>query len=453
MHKIDKRAIDHLNQSLEVNSEYLPSLFLLTEFYIDSGKFELAELNLEKIETIDSKNEKLWFLKAKNAFKKEDYIEAKKFIDFCLAKKFYAVEILQLALSLASIQNNNKDKVMILENWILHHDTDYDKYLELAQSLDQPNQYEKALYYFELAMDLQPREINILVAFAKFHLFAKKECLDGSVISKTDYAKAKDLLFAVLAIKEDMNEAICLLGEVYLKEGNFLKAREYFSICYDRNFNKSSYLLKLAKLAGHLSQKKFQKAILLEAASDPKLQAKALAELFKLRSKNEKIDRVLMIGFKTLVSLRRTIRVQKKNLKYQIAANNFVESKRILKEIRSAYEELSEVYFQCSQIVKATRSKSLCIDRSLSFNPQNVGANFSKGILLNNESVECIAHFKTCIENEWNHWEARWYYLKLSEKEMNVEEVISHLNTILECNPDHGEARNYLERLVSSNPK
>ena len=261
MHKIDKRAIDHLNQSLEVNSEYLPSLFLLTEFYIDSGKFELAELNLEKIETIDSKNEKLWFLKAKNAFKKEDYIEAKKFIDFCLAKKFYTVEILQLALSLASIQNNNKDKVMILENWILHHDTDYDKYLELAQSLDQPNQYEKALYYFELAMDLQPREINILVAFAKFHLFAKKECLDGSVISKTDYAKAKDLLFAVLAIKEDMNEAICLLGEVYLKEGNFLKAREYFTACYDRNFNKCSFLLKLAEIAGHLSQTKIQEKI------------------------------------------------------------------------------------------------------------------------------------------------------------------------------------------------
>ena len=89
----------------------------------------------------------------------------------------------------------------------------------------------------------------------------------------------------------------------------------------------------------------------MEAASDPKLQAKALAELFKLRSKNEKIDRVLMIGFKTLASLRRTIRVQKKNLKYQIAANNFVESKRILKEIRSAYEELSEVYFQFSRIL------------------------------------------------------------------------------------------------------
>ena len=48
MNQIDKRAIDHLNQSLKVNSEYLPSLFLLTEFYIDSGKFEHAELNIEK---------------------------------------------------------------------------------------------------------------------------------------------------------------------------------------------------------------------------------------------------------------------------------------------------------------------------------------------------------------------------------------------------------------------
>ena len=61
MNQIDKRAIDHLNQSLKVNSEYLPSLFLLTEFYIDSGKFELAELNLERIETIDTKMKNFGF--------------------------------------------------------------------------------------------------------------------------------------------------------------------------------------------------------------------------------------------------------------------------------------------------------------------------------------------------------------------------------------------------------
>ena len=118
----------------------------------------------------------------------------------------------------------------------------------------------------------------------------------------------------------------------------------------------------------------------------------------------------------------------------------------------SPYEEVSEVYFQCSRIVKSKRSITLCIDRSIAFNPQNVKANFRKGILLNNESTKCIAYFKTCIENEWNHWEARWHYLKLSEKEMTREEVISHLQTILECNPDHSEARIYLNKLVFSNP-
>ena len=452
MNNIDKKAIEHLNQSLEINSEYLPSLFLLTEFYIDNEQYELAELNLEKIETIDSKHAKLWFLKSKTAFKKEDYIEAKRFIDLCLAKKFYTEEILHLALSLASIQNNNKDKVMILENWILHHDADYDKYLELAKSLDQPNQYDKALYYFQLARDLQPNEVNVLVAFARFYLFAKKECTDGSVESKADYTKSKDLLFAVLAIKQDMDDALFLLGEVYFREKNFIKAREYFTACYDRNFNKCSFLLKLAEIAGHLSQTKIQEKILVEATLDPKIEGKALTELFKLKSKGKKREKVLLIGYKALVSLRRTIRVLQKNLKYQIAANNFVESKRITNEISTTYEEVSEVYFQCSRIVKSKRSITLCIDRSIAFNPQNVKANFCKGILLNNESTKCIAYFKTCIENEWNHWEARWHYLKLTEKEMTREEVISHLQTILDCNPDHNEARIYLNKLVFSNP-
>ena len=232
MKQIDNNAIKHLNLSLEIDSEYVPSLFLLAKIYINNEQYELAKSNLDKIQQIDCENNELLFLNSKLAFKKRDYKRAKEYIDSCFSKKHFTKETLQLALDLATIQKSNNDKVMILENWILHHNPGYEKYLELAMSLDQPNQYEQAQYYFEVARDLKPKDVNTLVEFARFLYFAKKECKDGSIISKADLAKAKDILLEVLSIKKDMSEALCLLGEIHFHEGDFTTSKEYFNACY-----------------------------------------------------------------------------------------------------------------------------------------------------------------------------------------------------------------------------
>jgi tetratricopeptide (TPR) repeat protein len=450
--QIDNNAIKHLKLSLEIDSEYVPSLFLLAKIYINNEQYELAKSNLDKIEQIDCENNELLFLNSKLAFKRKDYKKAKEFIDSCFSKKHFTKEALQLALDLATIQKSNNDKVMILENWILHHNPGYEKYLELAKSLDQPNQYEQAQYYFEVARDLKPKDVNTLVEFARFLYFAKKECKDGSIISKADLAKAKDILLEVLSIKKDMSEALCLLGEIHFHEGNFTKSKEYLNACYIKNYNKSSYLLKLAEIAKMSSQPETQEKFLLEATLDSEIRSKAFAELFKLKLQNNHKKEALSIGFKAIKSLRRFIRNHRKELDYQLKANNFTESKRITIDLRYAYEVLSEIYIQCSGLMKSRKSKTQCIDLSLDFNPLNVSANFQKGILVKNDnSAESITYFKTCIENDWSHWHARWEYVKTLEKEMSEEELISHLNTILECNPNHDEAKSYLGRLVSSN--
>jgi tetratricopeptide (TPR) repeat protein len=450
--QIDNDVIKHLNLSLKIDPAYIPSLFLLAKIYIEKEQFELAKSNLEKIEEIDRENTELLFLKSKLAFKKKDYKRSKEFIDSCFSKKKISKEILQLALDLATIQKNNKNKVMILENWVLYHDPGYEKYLELAKSLDQPNQYEQAKYYFEVAKDLKPKDVNTLVEFARFLYFAKKESKDGSIISKADSTNAKKILSEVLTIKKDLSEALCLLGEIHYHEGNFKKSKEYLKACYEKNYNKSSYLLKLAEIAKISSQPEIQEEFLLEATLDSKNQPKALAELFELKLQTKDKKDALSIGFNAIKSLRRLIRNHRKELDHQLKANNFTESKRITVGIRSSYEMLSDIYFQCSELMKSKQSKIQCIDLSLDFNPLNVSANFQKGILAkNNSSADYITYFKTCIENDWRHWHARWEYVKALEKEMPEEELISHLNTILECNPNHDEAKSFLQRLVSSN--
>ena len=283
MKQIDNNAIKHLKLSLEIDSEYVPSLFLLAKIYINNEQYELAKSNLDKIEQIDCENNELLFLNSKLAFKKKDYKTAKEFIDYCFSKKHFTKETLQLALDLATILKSNNDKVMILENWILHHNPGHKMYLELAKSLHQLNQYDQAKYYFEVAKDLKPKDLNTLVAYARFLYFAKKENNDGSIISKTDLTKAKDILSEVLSIKKDMSEALCLLGEIHFHEGNFTKSKEYLNACYAKNYNKSSYLLKLAEIAKISSQPESQEKFLLEATLDSETRSNALAELFKLK--------------------------------------------------------------------------------------------------------------------------------------------------------------------------
>ena len=114
MKQIDNNAIKHLQLSLEIDSEYVPSLFLLAKIYINNEQYELAKSNLDKIEQIDCENNELLFLNSKLAFKKKDYKKAKEFIDSCFSKKHFTKEALQLALDLATIQKSNNDKVMIL---------------------------------------------------------------------------------------------------------------------------------------------------------------------------------------------------------------------------------------------------------------------------------------------------------------------------------------------------
>ena len=214
----------------------------------------------------------------------------------------------------------------------------------------------------------KPKDVNTLVEFARFLYFAKKECKDGSIISKADLVKAKDILLEVLSIKKDMGEALRLLGEIHFQEGNFTKSKEYLNACYTKNYNKSSYLLKLAEIAKISSQPESQEKFLLEATLDSETRSKALAELFNLKLQNNHKKEALSIGFNAIKSLRRFIRNHRKELDYQLKANNFTESKRITIDLRYAYEVLSEIYFQCSDLMKSRKSKKHWIEElKLSF--------------------------------------------------------------------------------------
>ena len=164
-----RKAIAHLEESLKINPKYLPALFLLCESKIENDDNKSAKQYLDRIKDIEPENPKYLYLSSKLAHKNGDLNKAKRILDRSLANKNYDKDTLSLGLEIAKNLKSNKDKILILENWLLHHNASVDQYLELAKSLDQPNHYEKACYYFKIC----PVTYSIIFFCTRIFFFLK----------------------------------------------------------------------------------------------------------------------------------------------------------------------------------------------------------------------------------------------------------------------------------------
>mgnify|MGYP001161057177 FL=1 len=444
-------AISHLKKSLEIDPKHLQSLLLLSKIYIENGNYSQAESYLNRVEQVDSHNTDLWFLRSKSALALNDLFAAKEKIEFCLKNKIYEEKILCLALEISNILKDTKFRVSILELYILNHEVNGHIYLELAKSLQEPNQYEKASYYFDIAQELLPNNTNVLLEIAKFHTSAKNESADGTIVSKTDYKKSKTLLLKSLKIKKEFSEALCLLGEIYFIEKDYKTAKKYFSKCYTINFNKKDYLLKLYHIARDEGDTKSRDKYLLESTDYKKLKPLAYAELCKINLDLNK--NLIASGFaaKSILEYRRTIYSLNKEIKQNLKLNNFLQSRNQTKELRIYCIQIAEVYFLMSNLKQSSKWKMKCVNKSLEYDRNHPQANYTKAQLLKNTNNQKSSFYlKTCFENEWRHWQSRWEYIILNETQLSAEETKAHLKIILDSNPDFNEANKLLAKVTSS---
>ena len=446
-----RKAIAHLEKSLQINPEYLPSLFLLCESYFEQNENELAIECLDRIKNIDPENPKYLFFSSKVALKNGDLTLAKELTDRCFSNKYFDLDILKLGLRIAKTLKSNKDKIFVLENWILHHDASVNEYLELAKSLDQPCHYEKACYYFQVAQELDPANIQVLIESARFHLVAKQELSDGTVVSKKNHEQAKTILNKALTIDKDSLEAISMLGDISFNENKFSEAKTYFNQCYKANFKKDFYLLKLGKIAEETSQSDLQEKLLIEATSFGDLNFRAYAEILKLKLTKSKYTDGLSAGLRAIKHYRRKLRSLRKEINNFLKFNLFVESKDLAKELKLVTKELASVYYQFSTLHDLKIRSEKYLDQALQLNPHHAEANFQKALILKSKgSQKCIDHLKVCIDNSWYHWKARWEYICLNGEKMPNDELISYLKIICEANPSHQKAKLKLKTLNST---
>ena len=446
-----RKAIAHLEESLKINPKYLPALFLLCESKIENDDNKSAKQYLDRIKDIEPENPKYLYLSSKLAHKNGDLNKAKRILDRSLANKNYDKDTLSLGLEIAKNLKSSKDKILILENWLLHHNASVDQYLELAKSLDQPNHYEKACYYFKVAQELAPQRIDVLIEGARFHLKAKQEQTDGTIISKRDHKRAKRILENILVIEKDSFDAICMLGDINFQEEEYSSAKKYYRVCYRANFKRNRYLLKLARIAEISSQFNLQVKLLLEASYYEDLTPESFDELFKIKLNQSKFADALPLGLKAIKYYRRSIRTLKKEIDKFLKFNLFIEAKELAKKLRFVKNKLANIYYNFSELPDLTTRKEKYLDEVLIFDSSHPEANFEKAMLLKTrKSVKSTEHLKACIDNSWYHWQARWEYICLNEKKMSNEELTSFLKIICEVNPSHKESKYKLEKLVSS---
>jgi hypothetical protein len=383
--------------------------------------------------------------------KEENFIKAKENINICLKNKIYERKILNLALDISLKLNDKKFRISILEIYIANYDADGIKYLELAKCLQDPNQYDQASYYFDVARDILPNNEEVLLETAKFHSIAKKETLDGTIISKVDHQKSKLILKNLLQKNKKCNEAIYLLGEIEYMDLNFAKAKNYFLRCYDNNFKKSNFLLQLADIEEYEKNIAAQEKLLLEAVHFIEIRPKSLAKLFNIFLNREATTKASVFGFRSILAYRRLIASLNKQIHQSLKLNNFIESKILTQNLRIHYKEISELYFRYSILKKGSPMEIKCLDKCLTFDPNHSEANYlTAQELKKKKNEECLEFYKRCIDNNWEHWQARWEYITHNDNILPKEEMISHLEMISECNPSHQRAKRLLNEINSS---
>jgi tetratricopeptide (TPR) repeat protein len=447
----NKDAVYHLKKSLEINPRHLPSLILLCKNYIKANEVSFTNECLDKIQQIDPCNIDLWFLRSKLALEDENFLKAKEHIDNCLKNKVYEKRILNLALNISSKLSDIKFRIAILEIYVNQYDNDGIKYLELAKCLQEPNQYERASYYFEVARNILPYNQEVLLETARFYSHAKKETSDGSIITKVDLEKSKSILEELLQSNQNYYEAICLLGEIEFTELNLINAKFHFLRCYDVNFKKSNYILKLAYIAKSEKDDDSQEKLLIEASSHLNTKPQALLNLFNLYLIQRDFLKASAFGIRAILTHRRLIVSSQKEIHKNLKSNNFIKSQILSKNLKVICNEISGIYFNYSKIKRNSNLKMKCIDKCLVFNPNHPDANYLTALELKKENNnQCVTFFKKCIDNNWEHWKARWEYITMNDPKLSSEEMVGHLQMIIECNPNHAKAIKLLSEIRSS---
>lgn len=211
------KAIELLEQAITKPSPYtLESIFMLANAYHNQGRIAKALSHFKKILELDSEHTDAMVSLAVILNDIGHYDEARKFFE--------------LADSKVKKNSNGIMDPHVNKKFSELHD-------ELAQMYVTYRRYDEALREYEIAIMLDPMNIDLKLKQAK--VFYKKN----------DFSNAKERLLLLKQHNPSYVQALILLGEIYCAEGKLLDAHREWNrvLALDPANNDAKMLLNFAK--------------------------------------------------------------------------------------------------------------------------------------------------------------------------------------------------------------
>ena len=241
-----EKALKHLRKSLAINPTLIEANIFQIKFFLKDGKINEAKTQVLSSLSHSTDNSELLYLKSLIEFKEGQFKASASSIEKALEFNPNNVRMLEHSLSLCEKHGNLKEKLKVLQKLIELVDDKPEYYLEIADIQYNRGLLEDAKVFFDLALDFLPDNENCLIKVSRFYFECYEDLKDQN--RQKVFSLVRSLIKRILSLKKTNYEAKLILAEIYLKEDDVKPAYLLLKECFDANYKRKKYLVKLHEL-------------------------------------------------------------------------------------------------------------------------------------------------------------------------------------------------------------
>ena len=160
-------ALDHLKRAIQLNQGHSESISRLCSHYLSNGQLNDATKLVEESIKFEPQNQDLIYLQALLYYKNSDYPKALNRIQGFLSTTEENIKFLKLAQKLYDKLNDLTNLQYSLEKLIEMDPNNWEHFWRLANLLQEPEDYNRAILLLEIACDLSNGHEKVLIEIVR----------------------------------------------------------------------------------------------------------------------------------------------------------------------------------------------------------------------------------------------------------------------------------------------
>lgn len=452
MDRLTEEALGHLEQALAYEPSHIPSLVALSKAYMEQNDFVRVETILGKALSKTKDQSELYFIQAKLLSLQNNHVHAAGAIGKAIELNDSDPKYYKLASNVARMSNNSTENQFFLERLIDLEPLNGLAHYELGQLLHHPDDFDRGILLWEIAIDLLPGDVRPLYSLAQKLYVGEKSSLDGTIRLEPDLEYSKKLLQKVISLSPNHGKAKMLLAEIELLEGEEQAAEALYKELLKDNDLKGKAALQIGQIKQRNGDKEKSKFYYEHAIKSK--ETKALGEfLIGTTLKEEgKLKEAERFFKKSILSFEEELKLTVKSKKDLLQKSNFHGSRKKIQSLQNIRKYVGRAHFgifKCKYKKQNNVRGSEILDLALNSYPNFSEANYEKGLLLldSGEVEQANNYLIKSVECDWEYWPA---HLKLGEQANSSgdkQKAEMHFKIVLDLDPENRVAQKNLKRL------